>query len=155
MADNNKPPYSNVKKISKSIVFLENYDMEIAKKMVTGCDVWLNTPRRPNEASGTSGMKAAMNGVLNLSTLDGWWPEACIHGKNGWQFGDSFHSKNIWEQDRHDTESLYAVLLKDVIPIYYNDKEKWAQMMRASIDSVYEKFSAQRMILDYYEKMYC
>ena len=143
------------KKYPKSIVFLENYDMEIAKKMVTGCDVWLNTPRRPNEASGTSGMKAAMNGVLNLSTLDGWWPEACIHGKNGWQFGDSFHSKNIWEQDRHDTESLYAVLLKDVIPIYYNDKEKWAQMMRASIDSVYEKFSAQRMILDYYEKMYC
>lgn len=143
------------KKYPKSIVFLENYDMEIAKKMVTGCDMWLNTPRRPNEASGTSGMKAAMNGVLNLSTLDGWWPEACIHGENGWQFGDSFHSKNIWEQDRHDTESLYAVLLKNVIPIYYNDREKWIQMMRASIDSVYEKFSAQRMILDYYEKMYC
>lgn len=81
------------KKYPKSIVFLENYDMEIAKKMVTGCDMWLNTPRRPNEASGTSGMKAAMNGVLNLSTLDGWWPEACIHGENGWQFGDSFHSK--------------------------------------------------------------
>jgi starch phosphorylase len=142
------------KKYPGSIVFLENYDMEIAKKMVTGCDVWLNSPRKPNEASGTSGMKAAMNGVLNLSTLDGWWPEACVHGLNGWQFGDSFHSEYSWEQDRHDIESLYRVLLGEVIPTYYNDREKWVNMMKASIDTVYEKFSATRMILDYYKKMY-
>jgi starch phosphorylase len=74
----------------ESIVFLQNYDMSVARRLVRGCDVWLNTPRRPMEASGTSGMKAAMNGVLNLSVLDGWWPEGCVHGVNGWQIGDGF-----------------------------------------------------------------
>lgn len=137
-----------------TIAFLENYDMEIAKKMTRGCDVWLNSPRRPHEASGTSGMKAAMNGVLNLSILDGWWPEACNHGVNGWQFGDSFHSENSKEQDRYDLKSLYKVLLNEVLPTYYNNRQKWIQMMKSSIDTVYEKFSAKRMILEYFNKIY-
>ena len=82
------------KKYPQSVVFLENYDMTIGAMLTRGADVWLNNPRRPKEASGTSGMKAAMNGVLNLSTLDGWWPEACEHGINGWQFGDGFESED-------------------------------------------------------------
>lgn len=93
------------KKYPESVVFLEDYDMTIGKMLTRGTDVWLNNPRRPLEASGTSGMKAAMNGVLNLSILDGWWAEACIDGVNGWQFGDGFESDNIEELDKHDLEA--------------------------------------------------
>src|SRR5690606_20238127 len=82
------------KKYNGAVVFLENYDMEIGAALTRGSDVWLNNPRRPKEASGTSGMKAAMNGVLNLSILDGWWPEACRHGINGWQFGEGFEHED-------------------------------------------------------------
>ena len=114
----------------KSVVFLENYDMEIAQYMTQGCDVWLNNPQRPLEASGTSGMKAAVNGVLNLSILDGWWPEACIHGVNGWQFGDGYTGP---DQDEHDLQALYKVLFDEVVP---------------------DKFSAKRMLEEYHKLMY-
>ncbi|MGE5631811.1 MAG: alpha-glucan family phosphorylase [Caulobacteraceae bacterium] len=137
-----------------SVVFLENYDMEIGKMLTRGSDVWLNNPRRPNEASGTSGMKAAMNGVLNLSTLDGWWPEACQHGVNGWQIGDGFQSSDIGEQDRNDLQLLYKVLLDEVIPTYYNNREKWVEMMRNSVNSTKYFFSMERMLKEYYEKLY-
>ncbi|HYE83570.1 MAG TPA: alpha-glucan family phosphorylase [Clostridia bacterium] len=142
------------KKYPGRVVFLENYDMEIGKMLTRGSDIWLNNPRRPNEASGTSGMKAAMNGVLNLSILDGWWPEACQHGINGWQIGDAFQSSNIEEQDKHDLQSLYRVLLDEVLPTYYDSREKWTEMIKNSINSTRYQFSMERMLSEYYEKLY-
>lgn len=142
------------KKYPQSVVFLENYDMTIGAMLTRGADVWLNNPRRPKEASGTSGMKAAMNGVLNLSTLDGWWPEACEHGINGWQFGDGFESEDEKELDAHDLKSLYKVLLEEVIPTYYNNRDKWIEMMKNSILSTKDQFSIKRMLEEYYEKLY-
>jgi starch phosphorylase len=135
----------------RSIVFLENYDMQLGRLLTRGCDVWLNNPRRPMEASGTSGMKAAMNGVLNLSILDGWWAEACEHGRNGWQFGDGFEGPT---QDRHDLEALLRVLREQVIPTYYDDRPRWIDMMRSSIESSQWRFSSDRMIEDYYARVY-
>ncbi|HBG16545.1 MAG TPA: hypothetical protein DDW93_07160 [Firmicutes bacterium] len=125
--------------------------MEIGRLLTRGCDVWLNNPRRPQEASGTSGMKAAMNGVLNFSVLDGWWPEGCIHGVNGWQIGGGYEGK---DQDKVDRDSLYRVLLEEVIPTYYHNREKWFEMMKASINMSQWKFSATRMLKDYYQKLY-
>lgn len=142
------------KKYPNKVVFLENYDMEIGRMLTRGSDVWLNNPRRPNEASGTSGMKAAMNGVLNLSTLDGWWPEACNHGVNGWQIGDGFQSNDAEEQDSHDLKALYRVLLKEVLPTYYDHRDKWIEMMQNSIHSTRYQFSMERMLKEYYEKLY-
>lgn len=135
----------------RSIVFLPNYDMAIGRLLTRGCDVWLNNPVRPLEASGTSGMKAAMNGVLNLSILDGWWPEACQHGVNGWQFGGGYQGP---DQDQHDLEALRQTLLEEVIPTYYEDRPRWLQMMRSSITSTQEAFSAVRMLKEYYARMY-
>ncbi len=135
----------------ESVIFLQNYDMKIGKILTRGCDVWLNNPIRPMEASGTSGMKAAMNGVLNFSVLDGWWPEGCIHGVTGWQIGDGYEGKN---QDKVDVESLYKVLQEEVMPIYYKNRTKWVQMMRSSIEMSQQKFSAARMVREYYERMY-
>ncbi|MGM0409523.1 MAG: alpha-glucan family phosphorylase [Bacillota bacterium] len=139
------------RKYPESVVFIEDYDIEVGKLLTKGVDVWLNNPRKPQEASGTSGMKAAMNGVLNLSILDGWWPEACKHGENGWQFGDGYQGK---EQDQHDLNALYDVLLEEVVPTYYEEKNKWIAMMQASIDTTYQRFSAKRMLDEYYEKLY-
>lgn len=142
------------KKYPNSVVFLENYDMKIGKMLTTGSDVWLNNPRRPKEASGTSGMKAAMNGALNFSTLDGWWPEACKHGINGWQFGDGFESKSEKTLDRNDLKGLYKVLMEEVIPTYYNNRKKWVEMMKQSIVTTEGYFGVKRMLEEYYAKMY-
>lgn len=145
---------SMAKRYPDAVVFLENYDMEIGKMLTRGSDIWLNNPRRPNEASGTSGMKAAMNGVLNLSILDGWWPEACQHGINGWQIGDAFQSNDVEEQDKYDLQSLYRVLLEEVLPTYYENREQWIEMMKNSINSTRYEFSMERMLKEYYEKLY-
>ena len=99
-------------------------------------------------------MKAAMNGVLNLSILDGWWPEACNHGNNGWQFGDGFESTENEELDAHDLKALYKVLLDEVIPTYYNDRDQWIAMMRNSIISTKDSFAIKRMLDEYYTKLY-
>ncbi len=139
------------RRYSNSVVFLENYDMKIGRLLTRGCDVWLNNPQRPLEASGTSGMKAAMNGVLNLSVLDGWWPEGCRHGVNGWQIGDAFEGPG---QDEHDLNSLYRVLVEEVVPAFYGNRAKWLQMMRASIDMSHWNFSTQRMLEEYYTRLY-
>ncbi len=134
-----------------SVVFLEDYNMEIGRMLTRGVDVWLNNPRKPLEASGTSGMKAAMNGVLNLSILDGWWVEGCEHGINGWQFGDGYVGEG---QDESDLYALYRVLFNDVVPTYYENKDRWKEMMFESIDSSYERFSALTMLQRYYSEMY-
>jgi starch phosphorylase len=142
------------RKYPKAVVFLENYDMSIGRMLTRGSDIWLNNPRRPLEASGTSGMKAAMNGVLNLSILDGWWPEACVHGVTGWQFGDGFEHEEEEIQDAHDLKALYKVLLEEVIPTYYENKSAWMDMMRESILQTKEPFALKRMLEEYYELLY-
>ena len=133
-----------------SIVYLENYDMALGRLLTRGADVWLNTPRRPMEASGTSGMKAAMNGVLNLSVLDGWWPEGCEHGVTGWAIGDGSEDP---DQDAKDLRALYATLEGEVLPTFA-DPTKWTRMMRASIRMAVENFSSDRMVADYFSRLY-
>ncbi|MCI8497023.1 MAG: alpha-glucan family phosphorylase [Clostridiales bacterium] len=140
------------KKYPQAIVFLQNYDMEIGALLTRGCDIWLNTPLRPMEASGTSGMKAAMNGVLNFSILDGWWPEGCEHGVNGWQIGGGEQLEE--GQDEHDSTSLYQVLFEEILPVYEQKPQRWEQMMKASVEMSSERFSAARMVKEYYERMY-
>ena len=145
-----------MKKYPDSVVFLENYDMNIGRMLTRGSDIWLNNPRRPLEASGTSGMKAAMNGVLNCSILDGWWPEACIDGVNGWQFGDGvgLDDLSVVELDKHDTQALYDTLINKVIITYYGNREKWVEMMKESIKTTSYEFSVERMLDEYYNKLY-
>jgi starch phosphorylase len=130
------------------IIYLENYDMALGRLLTRGCDVWLNNPIRPLEASGTSGMKAAMNGVLNLSILDGWWPEGCEHGVNGWAIGDAGAGA-----DAADLDALHAALDGDVLPTWA-DRVRWTSMMRASIAMAVEHFSSDRMVRDYFQRLY-
>jgi glycogen phosphorylase len=99
-------------------------------------------------------MKAAMNGVLNLSILDGWWPEACNHGVNGWQIGDGYENKNEAKLDAHDQKSLYEVLLNEVLPTYYENKAQWITMMKESVQSTHKQFAVKRMLDEYYRHLY-
>ena len=140
------------------VVFLENYDMRVARMMIQGCDVWLNTPRRPLEASGTSGQKAAINGVLNLSILDGWWPEGW-DGENGFAFGSEDPPADEWKQDQEDALALYHTLEEEVLPTYFERDENglprgWIARMRRAITTVGPRFSSSRMVRDYTEKAY-
>ncbi|HWU89248.1 MAG TPA: alpha-glucan family phosphorylase [Kofleriaceae bacterium] len=143
----------------KHVVFLENYDMRIGALMTRGSDVWLNNPRRPLEASGTSGMKAAMNGVPNLSILDGWWPEGCEHGVTGWKIGDpnpaddAFDEADTARVDHRDRELLYRVIEHEVLPAYA-DRARWLGIMRASVAMSQWRFSSDRMLEDYAAKVY-
>ena len=139
------------RKYPDQIVFLENYDMGLGRVLTRGCDVWLNTPTRPLEASGTSGMKAAANGILNVSILDGWWDEGCEHGKNGWQFGDAYEGDDA---DVHDLAALQKVMDEQVLPTYYDDRKRWVAMMKAAIRTGETRFSARRMLSDYFSTMY-
>ncbi len=143
----------------RHVVFLENYDMELGALLTRGTDIWLNNPRRPLEASGTSGMKAAMNGVPNLSILDGWWPEGCKHGVTGWKIGDpdpkddAFDDKDAQRIDKRDRELLFKTIEKDVLPAY-GIRAKWIEIMRASIAMSQWRFSSDRMMQDYVAKVY-
>jgi starch phosphorylase len=140
-----------------TVVFLEDYDIEAGRMMVQGCDVWLNTPRRPQEASGTSGMKSPVNGGVNLSVLDGWWAEG-FRGDNGWAFGEGT-AGSPEEQDAEDAAALYQLLEDKVIPAYFERgddgvRHTWVQLMKASIESVVPQFSAHRMVRDYAHGIY-
>jgi starch phosphorylase len=126
-----------------SIAFLPGYNMDVAKALVAGADVWLNTPVPPMEASGTSGMKAALNGGLNLSVLDGWWVEAWIEGVTGWAIGDD-RSGHVPMAD-----ALYDKLAITVLPLYYRDRGRWIWMMKQSISKVASYFNTQRMMRRY------
>lgn len=129
-------------------VFVPDYDMRIALAMVAGADVWLNTPLPPLEASGTSGMKAAFNGVLNLSVLDGWWIEACIEGVTGWSIGTADDS------GKQHAQSLYQKLGDAVLPVYYDEPGKWRGMMKQTIANVAYYFNSQRMMRRYASEAY-
>lgn len=139
------------------IVFLEDYDMNIARYLVQGCDVWLNNPRRPREASGTSGMKAAANGVLNLSTLDGWWAEAYTP-EVGWAIGQGEVYEDPNYQDRVEAEALYNLLERDVVPMFYDRTgrvpRRWIAAMQASISSLCAFFNTNRMVAEYTDRFY-
>ena len=140
------------------IAFIENYDINVARYLVSGCDVWLNTPRRPLEASGTSGQKIAIHGGLNLSILDGWWREG-FDGTNGFAIGKDEHPDDQAEQDRLDEENLYATLQKEVIPAFYNRDgngipRSWIQKIRRAMQSLIPVFNTDRMVADYANRMY-
>ena len=140
------------------IFLLENYNMAVSKLLVSGVDVWLNNPRRPMEASGTSGQKAAVNGVINFSVLDGWWAEG-YNQKNGWTIGSNAEYPSYEEQDEADSESLYQTLENKIIPAYYEKDEngisaKWMDIMKNSIMSNAGRYSTARMLIDYTNKFY-
>jgi starch phosphorylase len=99
-------------------------------------------------------MKAAMNGVLNLSILDGWWPEACAHGVNGWQIGDGYENRIEKKLDAHDQKALYQVLLNEVLPTYYKSKKQWVEMMKESVLTTHKSFAVKRMLAEYYDRLY-
>jgi len=129
------------------IVYLENYDWELGALLTAGVDVWMNTPKRPYEASGTSGMKAALNGVPSLSILDGWWIEGCIEGVTGWAIEDGAN-------DEAEANSLYIKLEKAVVPLYLEAPEKWARLMRTTLAFNGSYFNTNRMVKQYTRNAY-
>lgn len=140
------------------IAFLENYDISVARYLIRGVDVWLNNPRRPREASGTSGQKAALNGIPNLSILDGWWAEG-FNGSNGWAIGNGNTFAAEDEEDRLDAEDLYRVLEEEVVPIYYDRDDHglpqaWLKKVREAIKSAAPHFTTRRMVKQYTQDMY-
>jgi starch phosphorylase len=141
------------------VVFLPDYEMTLARRLVQGVDVWLNTPRRPMEASGTSGMKAALNGVLNCSILDGWWAEGYEPDRGFAIGGQEDSSESEEEQDAADAEALFAVLEQQVLPTYFERDERgvplrWIEMMRHSIAELGTQYSTNRMVREYVERLY-
>jgi len=142
-----------------TITYLENYDMEMGQKLTSGVDVWLNNPRRPREASGTSGMKAAFNGVPQFSTIDGWWVEGHIEGETGWSIGPEPHSPREErmtdaKETLVDSTALYDKLENDVLPTYYDDREKWIDVMRNAIAFNGSRYHARRMMEEYLADAY-
>jgi glycogen phosphorylase len=140
------------------IAFIDDYDLHVAHFMVQGCDVWLNTPRKPMEASGTSGMKAAVNGVPNLSIGDGWWAEG-YSGANGWLIDGQSTSHDPAEADAADADALYRLIETEVVPTFYERDAQglpraWLRVVRESIRTVMPRFSARRMVKQYVESMY-
>ena len=140
------------------VVFLEDYEMEIARYLVAGVDVWLNNPRKPQEASGTSGMKPTLHGGLNLSILDGWWPEGC-DGKNGWAIGKGLDHNGSRAHDRRDATELYGILERQVVPLYYARAAaglptKWIARMKHSLATIPAVFNSHRQVKEYWSKYY-
>jgi len=149
--------YCQDHKLGGQVAFLEDYEMHMAKYLVQGIDIWLNTPRFPMEASGTSGMKAALNGALHFSVLDGWWQEG-YNGANGWGI-QPLADGDVEAQDRHDAEQLYRLLEQEVVPLYYQRDidgipRGWLQLVKESIRTVAPVFCTKRMVKDYVEMLY-
>ena len=149
---------SNMPQFKGKVIILENYNMYISRYLVSGVDIWLNNPRRPLEASGTSGEKAGLNGVINLSILDGWWYEG-YDGQNGWAIGDETEYTNYEIQDNADSQSIYNILENEIIPLYYEKADmtknkKWITLMKNSIKSVGGVYNTGRMLCDYLDKLY-
>lgn len=149
---------SKFSELKGSLVFIENYDIHVARQLVSGCDIWLNNPRRPLEASGTSGMKTTVHGCLNLSILDGWWREG-YDGTNGFAIGQDSHPDNIEEQDQQDSINLYEALTKEVIPCFFNRDangipRQWLSKIRRSYSTLAAEFSTWRMVQEYSDKFY-
>ena len=139
-------------------MFLEDYDVNVCRHMIQGVDVWLNNPRRPLEASGTSGQKAVLNGALNLSVRDGWWAEA-YDGANGFSIGNGRHHVDDTITDQREADSLYHVLEQQVIPMFYDRDidglpQQWIKYMMNSISTLAWRFSAHRMVMDYATRCY-
>jgi starch phosphorylase len=150
--------FSHEAGLENRVVFLEDYDSYIARRLVQGVDLWLNHPLRPLEASGTSGMKAAPNGGINLSVLDGWWREG-YNGSNGWAIGAEINTGTTDFQNEVDASSLYQLLENQIVPLYYAKPDgklplAWLQLMRESIRSVTPVFNTQRMVKEYAEQLY-
>ncbi|MCX6560516.1 MAG: alpha-glucan family phosphorylase [Candidatus Aminicenantes bacterium] len=141
-----------------SLVFIENYDVQVARRMISGCDVWLNNPRRPLEASGTSGQKCGVHGCLNLSIMDGWWREA-YDGTNGFAIGPDSHPADVGEQDRVDAENLFRVLSEEVVPAFYERDasglpRRWIKMIRNAVSGLTPRYHTRRMVQEYVTKYY-
>ncbi|MBO5141948.1 MAG: alpha-glucan family phosphorylase [Clostridia bacterium] len=150
---------SKMPQFKNKVVILENYNMHTARYLISGVDVWLNNPRRPLEASGTSGEKAGLNGVINFSILDGWWYEGFDSSKNGWAIGDDTEYTNYELQDNADSQSIYNILENEITPLYYNKNSKgysteWIKKMKNSIKSVGGVYNTSRMLCDYLDKLY-
>ncbi|MBQ7667694.1 MAG: alpha-glucan family phosphorylase [Kiritimatiellae bacterium] len=150
--------FSRDPEVKGRIVFLENYNIHIARRMVRGVDVWLNTPRRPMEASGTSGMKACVNGAIHVSTLDGWWPEG-YSPRCGWQIGDGQEFADEGQQNANDAQSLYNLLESEIVPAFYDRPHgelplRWIGMMKESVKMSLARFSSTRMVADYFAGSY-
>jgi len=140
------------------IAFVEDYDLHVAHFLVQGCDIWLNNPRKPLEASGTSGMKASINGVPHMSIGDGWWAEA-YNGKNGWLIDGGNTSGDEGAVDAADADALYRLLEEQVVPAFYDRgsdfiPHRWLQIVKESIRTVAPQFSTRRMVKEYVERMY-
>jgi starch phosphorylase len=144
--------------IRSRMAFIEDYDMVVARRMYQGCDVWMNTPRRPLEACGTSGMKAAINGSLNCSILDGWWDEM-FNGENGWAISSAETYEDLAKRDEVEAESLFDLLERQIVPLFYERyggpvPRRWVRRVKASLRSLGPQVSASRMVRDYVEEMY-
>jgi starch phosphorylase len=134
---------------------MTGYELGLSKRLKQAADVWLNTPRVPREASGTSGMTAAMNGAVNFSTDDGWIPEFIKHGNNGFVISKAdYASMTVPEQDEYDLNQLYDILLNQILPLYYEQKEAWRQVLKNGMRDVRVQFDSGRMATEYYEKLY-
>jgi len=149
---------SKYSELKGHLVFIENYDVHVARQMVSGCDVWLNNPRRPLEASGTSGQKAGCHGCLNMSILDGWWREG-YDGTNGFAIGTDSHPDSVEEQDRVDSENLYQTLTEEVIPCFFNRDangipRQWLQKIRRAMVTLVPEYNTWRMVQEYTKKYY-
>ena len=148
-------PIKGVRSLTVDFNDLYNYDMELAQRLISGVDVWLNTPEPPMEASGTSGMKAALNGVPSLSVLDGWWIEGCIEGVTGWAIGGRCDTAaNFADRADGDAASLYEKLEHVVLPLFYEQREGFVDIMRHAIALNGSFFNTQRMVLQYVLKAY-
>ncbi len=145
----------HLSKSYKNVAVLVGYELALSKRLKQGADIWLNNPRVPREASGTSGMTACMNGAVNLSTDDGWIPEFINHGNNGFVVPQAdYHNMTVHEQDEYDLNQLYKILEEQILPLYYEHPETWRQIMKNGMRDVRFQFDSNRMAHEYYEKLY-